>query len=230
MSRIPEKVGGVDAAALKLSAQEAYLLMLVDGHASSDDIAAASGMSVSDVDAALDRLAGAGVIRISDGPLTKVAVGRMTIQRIALGTAPTAGSVDDPREHLARGQAALARGNLAEAREHYNLAWMADPGSVEVARFKTEIEAREKAAAPPTPPPTATPTSSSGGGLVIPDANICKNPKARSFLLTAIKKAGTGDYGGAFRDLQTATMMEAGNTRLAQFRDDVDKLRKAQAG
>ncbi len=221
MERIPERVPGVNVASLQLPAREQQLLGFVDGTATVDDIAAAGGVPVEQLNTWLDGLAKAGVVRFADGGKTVVA--RMGVQKLKLGEMLQGQSVDDPDPHVEKAKAALARGDLASAREAYNLAWMADPTAPEVTQLKRALDQATPAAAPVTPKAAAPAGPAS---LSIADGSICKNPKSRTLVINAGKKASAGDHAGAFRDVQMALAMEAGNARLIQFRDDLETLRK----
>jgi hypothetical protein len=227
MARIPEKTGSIGSDVQAMTPGDVFLLNMVDGAASTEDIAAAAGMSAGETTALLEQMASRGLIRWKDAGAGKVQIGRMAIQQIKLGPMRQDIVVEDAAAPLALARAALQVGDLAEARAHLNLAWMAAPEDPEVKRLTGELEAREKAAVP-RPAPVAE--KSALDTLDIPDAAICKSPKSRALVAQAAKKAAAQDYEGAFRDLQTAAMFEAGNARLTQFRDEVGRRRKPKTG
>jgi len=58
------------------------------------------------------------------------------------------------------------------------------------------------------------------------EKEVTSHPKAKPLYLQAVQKINSGNWEGAFKDLQTAIMFESGNEKLKALKDEVDKRRK----
>jgi hypothetical protein len=139
---VPEKVPGVDIARLNLTPFEGYLLSMVDGHTSTDDLVAASGLGKVDAAAALTRMVELGALVLRSVPVARAgATGNTAVAHVALKRISAPGfNTLDVEGTLARVRQARAAGDLAGARELLKAAQRMAPDHDDIPPLREELE------------------------------------------------------------------------------------------